>query len=151
MCASYVVVVVVFYDLTWWIKKKEHKLEWLNSKIFKQGIGIAIKSQETRSDFWGSNINHKYLICLHWRGNDSFDLVWFDSIKAERYVYTDRAVTNHSISITLSYVAYVTSSTRLVNWQKTTCIFYWVKQPAFMEKVAFRVTDRYHSIGLLCL
>jgi len=28
---------------------------------FKQGIGIAEKSQETRRDCWGGNVNHKSL------------------------------------------------------------------------------------------
>ena len=41
LCSSYV------YNLIHkWIKKKEHKLEWLKNKIFKQGIGIAEKSLE---------------------------------------------------------------------------------------------------------
>ena len=31
-------------------------------KIFKQGIGIAEKSQETRRDCWGGNVNHKFFI-----------------------------------------------------------------------------------------
>ena len=31
------------------------------NKIFKQGIGIAEKSQETRRDRWGGNVNHKSL------------------------------------------------------------------------------------------
>jgi len=30
-------------------------------KKFKQGIGIAEKSQNTRRDCWGGNVNHKYL------------------------------------------------------------------------------------------
>ena len=29
-------------------------------KNFKQGIGIAEKSQETRRDRWGGNVNHKF-------------------------------------------------------------------------------------------
>jgi len=30
-------------------------------KNFKQGIGIAEKSQETRRDRWSGNVNHKHL------------------------------------------------------------------------------------------
>jgi len=37
------------------------KLEWLKNKIFKQGIGIAEKSLETRMDRWGGNVNPKSL------------------------------------------------------------------------------------------
>jgi len=37
--------------------KKEHQLEWLRNKIFKQGLGIAEKSLETRRDRWGGNVN----------------------------------------------------------------------------------------------
>ena len=33
----------------------------IKNKIFKQGIGIAEKSQKTRRDRWGGNVNHKYL------------------------------------------------------------------------------------------
>ena len=44
-----------------WIKKKAHKLECLKNKIFKQEIGIAEKSQETRMDRCGGNVNHKSL------------------------------------------------------------------------------------------
>jgi len=36
-------------------------LEWLKNKIFKQGIGIAEKSLETRKDHWGGNVNPKSL------------------------------------------------------------------------------------------
>ena len=36
-------------------------LEWLKNKIFKQGIGIAEKSLETRKDRWGGNVNPKSL------------------------------------------------------------------------------------------
>ena len=36
-------------------------LEWLKNKIFKQGIGIAEKSLETRRDRWGGNVNPKSL------------------------------------------------------------------------------------------
>ena len=35
----------------------------IKNKIFKQGIGIAENSQETRRDHWGGNVNHK---CLFW-------------------------------------------------------------------------------------
>ena len=55
--------------LKWVIAVKEYyKYEmnmnkWLKNKIFKQGIGIAEKSQETRRDRWGGNVNHK---CLFW-------------------------------------------------------------------------------------
>jgi len=31
-------------------------------KNFKQGIWVAEKSQETRRDHWGDNVNHKFLI-----------------------------------------------------------------------------------------
>jgi len=41
--------------------KKAQKLEWLKNKIFKQGIGIADRSQETRRDRWSGNVNHKSL------------------------------------------------------------------------------------------
>jgi len=41
------------------------KLEWWKNKICKQEIGIAEKSQETRKDCWGGNVNHKFLIWLH--------------------------------------------------------------------------------------
>ena len=34
-------------------------------KIFKQGIGIAEKSQETRIDWWDGNVNHKSLFWFH--------------------------------------------------------------------------------------
>jgi len=33
----------------------------IKNKIFKQGIGIAEKSQETWRDLWGGNVNHKSL------------------------------------------------------------------------------------------
>jgi len=33
----------------------------VKNKIFKQGIGIAEKSLETRRDRWGSNVNPKSL------------------------------------------------------------------------------------------
>ena len=33
----------------------------IKNKFFKQGIGIAEKSQETRRDRWGGNVNHKCL------------------------------------------------------------------------------------------
>jgi len=33
----------------------------IKNKIFKQGIGIAEKSQETRKDHWDVNVNHKSL------------------------------------------------------------------------------------------
>ena len=33
----------------------------MKNKIFKQEIGIAEKSQETRRDRWDSNVNHKSL------------------------------------------------------------------------------------------
>jgi len=33
----------------------------LKIKFFKQVIGIAEKSQETRRDCWGGNVNHKSL------------------------------------------------------------------------------------------
>jgi len=33
----------------------------LKNKVFKQGIGIAEKSKETRKDRWGGNVNHKSL------------------------------------------------------------------------------------------
>jgi len=36
-------------------------LEWLKNKIFKQGIGIAEKSLETRRDCCGGNVNPKSL------------------------------------------------------------------------------------------
>ena len=38
-----------------------YTLEWLKNKIFKQGIGIAEKSLETRRDRWGGNVNPKSL------------------------------------------------------------------------------------------
>jgi len=31
----------------------------MKNKFFNQGIGIAEKSQETRRDRWGGNVNHK--------------------------------------------------------------------------------------------
>jgi len=34
----------------------------IEKKNFKQGIGIAEKSQETRRDCWGANVNHKFLL-----------------------------------------------------------------------------------------
>ena len=40
-------------------------LECLMNKIFKQEIGIAEKSQETRKDRCGGNVNHKSLLWLH--------------------------------------------------------------------------------------
>ena len=44
--------IVVFRDLyNLWILKKNI------NKIFKQGIGIAEKSLETRRDHWGGNVN----------------------------------------------------------------------------------------------
>jgi len=36
-------------------------LEWLKNKIFKQRIGIAEKSLETRRDRWAGNVNYKCL------------------------------------------------------------------------------------------
>ena len=36
-------------------------LEWLKNKIFKQGIGIAKKSLETRRDCWDGNVKPKSL------------------------------------------------------------------------------------------
>ena len=33
----------------------------IKNKIFKQGIGIAEKSQETRRNHWGGNVNYKSL------------------------------------------------------------------------------------------
>jgi len=33
----------------------------INNKIFKQEIGIVKKSQATRRDRWGCNVNHKSL------------------------------------------------------------------------------------------
>ena len=36
-------------------------IEWLKNKIFKQGIGIAEKSLETRRDHWDGNVNPKSL------------------------------------------------------------------------------------------
>jgi len=33
----------------------------IKNKIFKQGIGIAEESQETRRDCCGGNVNHKSL------------------------------------------------------------------------------------------
>ena len=41
---------------------KPHKTRMLKNKIFKQEIGIAEKSQETRRDRCGGNaVNHKSL------------------------------------------------------------------------------------------
>ena len=40
------------------------ELEWLKNKIFKQGIGIAEKSLETRRDHWDGNVNPKSLFWL---------------------------------------------------------------------------------------
>jgi len=34
----------------------------MKNKIFKQGIGITEKSQETRRDRWGGNLNQKPLL-----------------------------------------------------------------------------------------
>ena len=39
--------------------RKRTQTRMLKNKIFKQGIGIAEKSQETRRDRWGGNVNHK--------------------------------------------------------------------------------------------
>ena len=47
----------------------------VKNKIFKQGIGIAEKSLETRRDCWGGNVNPKSL---------------FDSIKMCMDHFTDR-------------------------------------------------------------
>jgi len=33
----------------------------IKNEIFKQGIGIVEKSQETKRDRWGGNVNHKCL------------------------------------------------------------------------------------------
>jgi len=41
--------------------RKKHINKNGKIKIFKQGIGIAEKSQETRRDRWGGNVNHKSL------------------------------------------------------------------------------------------
>ena len=38
-------------------------------KIYKQGIEIAEKSQETRRDHWGGNANHKSLFNYVYRGD----------------------------------------------------------------------------------
>ena len=74
LCASssYVVATYIVNCGVWWckvihecIKKKEHKLECLKNQIFKQGIGIAETSQETKRDRWGGNVNHKCLFWLH--------------------------------------------------------------------------------------
>ena len=43
------------------IKKKSTQTRMIKNKIFKQGIGIAEKSQKTRRDHWGGNVNHKSL------------------------------------------------------------------------------------------
>ena len=44
------------------LRKKAHTLECSKNKIFKQEIGIAEKSQETRKDRCGGNaVNHKTL------------------------------------------------------------------------------------------
>ena len=37
----------------------------LKNKIFEKEIGIAEKSQETRKDRCGGNVNHKSLFWLH--------------------------------------------------------------------------------------
>ena len=51
----------------------------IKNKIFKQGIGIAEKSLETRRDHWGGNVNYKSL---------------FDSIKMFMDHFTDHQVSN---------------------------------------------------------
>jgi len=46
--------------------RKKHTNQNVKKKyIFKQGIGIAEKSQETRRNRWGGNVNHKSLFWLH--------------------------------------------------------------------------------------
>jgi len=42
--------------ISWMDFKKEHKLEWLKNKIFKQGIGNAEKSLEIRKVHWACNV-----------------------------------------------------------------------------------------------
>jgi len=42
-----------------WSKKTLTRM--IKNKLFKQGIGIAEKSQETRRNCWGGNVNHKSL------------------------------------------------------------------------------------------
>jgi len=42
--------------------RKSTQTRMIKNKIFKkQGIGIAEKSQETRRNRWGGNVNHKSL------------------------------------------------------------------------------------------
>ena len=43
------------------VSRVHSNIEWLKNKIFKQGIGIAEKSLETRRDRWGGNVNPKSL------------------------------------------------------------------------------------------
>jgi len=43
------------------LRKKHTNYNDKKNKIFKQGIGIAEKSQGTRRDPWGGNVNHKSL------------------------------------------------------------------------------------------
>jgi len=43
------------------VRKRWVFAQWVRNKIFKQGIGIAEKSQEARRDHWGVNVNHKSL------------------------------------------------------------------------------------------
>jgi len=38
-----------------------YEIRMVKNKIFKQGIGIAEKSLETRRDRWGGNVNPKSL------------------------------------------------------------------------------------------
>ena len=43
-------------------KEKSTQTRMIENKIFKQGMGIAKKSQETRRDCWGGNVNYKSLV-----------------------------------------------------------------------------------------
>ena len=44
---------------------QKFKPRMIKNKIFKQGIEITEKSQETKRDRWGGNVNHKSLFWLH--------------------------------------------------------------------------------------
>ena len=69
--------------------KKACLVQWISclcdiiNLIFKQGIGIAEKSQETRRDCWGGNVNHKSLfdsVFLFWKSN-FFNILFFRGFK----------------------------------------------------------------------
>jgi len=56
---------VYYFACKMWLCEKNpiicSNTRMLKNKIFKQEIGIAEKSQETRRDCCGGNVNHKFL------------------------------------------------------------------------------------------